>query len=102
MSLPRDPRRDLRLDRLDDRDGVQPAHLGSAAHVGSSLSAGLGTRDATNAYRALIDAVFTAPGATEWLAVLRRKVAAYLADRDSERRPSVPSDAIRAADDRWD
>jgi hypothetical protein len=50
------------------------------------------------AYQALIDAVFTAPGAAEWLARLRRRVAAILAVQDAARRQAVACDAIRAAE----
>ena len=87
--------RDLRLERLDGRDGRRHPHLGEAAVVGSALAGAGGTRASRAAYEALIDAVFTAPGASAWLSGLRRALAAMFADKDS----AVPasSDAIRAA-----
>ncbi len=97
MSSPRYPGRDLRLERLSDRDGLPPAPFGEAAQVRSLLGPAGSVRDFRAAYQALIDAVFTAPGAAEWLAGLRRKVAALLASEDAARRPAVASDAIRAA-----
>ena len=98
MSSPRYPGRDLRLERLSDRAGLRPAPFGEAARV-RWLSGPAGTaRESLAAYWALIDAVFTAPGAAEWLAGLRRKVAALLASQDGARRQAVACDAIRAAD----
>ncbi len=95
MSWPRD----LRLERLGDRDGfLRAGPLGEIAHVASPLAPASATRDFRAAYRALIDAVFTAPGASEWLAGLRRAVAAALAGKDSAPRPPAAPDAIRAAD----
>jgi hypothetical protein len=95
MSWPRD----LRLEQLGDRDGrLRPAPLGEIAHVASPLAPAGATRDFRAAYRALIDAVFTAPGASEWLAGLRRAVAAVLAGKDSAPRSQVARDAIRPAD----
>jgi hypothetical protein len=88
MSSPRDRGRNFRLERLGDRDGLRPAHLGEAAQV-ASHQAGAGTTWDLAAYEALIDAVFTASGASEWLSGLRRAVAALLADRDSA--PHNPS-----------
>jgi hypothetical protein len=41
--------------------------------------------------------VFTAPGAAEWLAGLRQKVAALLAAQGAARGQAVACDAIRAA-----
>ena len=79
MSSPRYPGRDLRLERLSDRDGSRRAPFGAAAEV-RFLPGPAGTvRESLAAYQALIDAVFTAPGAAEWLAGLRRKVEALLA-----------------------
>ena len=98
MSSPRYPGRDLRLERLGDRDGLRPAHLGEAAQVRSLPGAASGAREFLAAYQALIDAVFTAPGATEWLSGLRQKVAAILADQGAARRHATACDAIRAAD----
>ena len=77
------PRRDFRLERLHDRDGLRRAHLGEAAHVGSPLATASSARDVLAAYQALIDAVFTAPGAAQWLLGLRQKVAAMLAEMDA-------------------
>ena len=97
MSSPRYPGRDLRLERLSDRGGLRPAPFGEAAQV-RSLSGPAGTaRESLVAYQALIDAVFTAPGAAEWLAGLRRKVAALLAAQGAAGRPAAACDAIRAA-----
>jgi hypothetical protein len=92
--------RDLRLERLSDRDGLRPAPLGEIAHVGAPLAGSSRTRASQAAYEALIDAVFTAPGASAWLSGLRRAVAAMLADKDSA--PYVPAarDAIRPASPR--
>ena len=84
MSSPRD----LRLERLGDRDGLRPAHLGEAAEVASPFAGASSTWEFLAAYEAIIDAVFTAPGASEWLSGLRRAVAAMLADKDSA--PRVP------------
>ena len=98
MSSPRHPRRDLRLERLGDRDGLRRAHLGEAAHVGSPLAPAASGREYLAAYQALIDAVFTAPGAAQWLFGLRQKVAALLADKDAAPRETPARDAIRAAD----
>ncbi len=98
MSSPRYPGRDLRLERLSDRDGLRPAPFGEAAQVRSLQGPAESVRDFRAAYQALIDAVFLAPGAAEWLAGLRRKVAALLAAEDAARRQAVACDAIRAAD----
>ena len=97
MSSPRYPGRDLRLERLSDRAGLRPAPFGEAAQV-RSLPGPAGTvRESLAAYQALIDAVFTAPGAAEWLAGLRRRVAALLAAQGTAGRPAAACDAIRAA-----
>ena len=98
MSSPRYPGRDLRLEQLGDRDGLRPAHLGEAAQVRSLPGAASSAREFLAAYQALIDAVFTAPGATEWLFGLRQKVAAILADQGAAQRHATACDAIRAAD----
>ena len=98
MSSPRYPGRDLRLERLSDRDGLRPAPFGEAAQVRSLPGAAGTVRESLAAYQALIDAVFTAPGAAEWLFGLRQKVAAILADRAAAGRRAVACDAIRAAD----
>jgi hypothetical protein len=97
ISTPRYPDRDLRLERLGERDGLRSAHLGDAAQVSSPV-AGLSRAETLSgpAYQALIDAVFTAPGAAEWLRALRRAVAAMLAEGPAPREP-VARDSIRAA-----
>ena len=97
MSSPRYPGRDLRLERLSDRDGLRPAPFGEAAQVRSLPGAAGTVRESLAAYQALIDAVFTAPGAAEWLAGLRRRVAALLAAQGTAGRPAAACDAIRAA-----
>jgi hypothetical protein len=97
MSEPRDPGRDLRLERLGDRDGLRSAHLGEAAHVASSLGQTGSAREFLAAYQALIDAVFTAPGAAEWLFGLRLAVATMVAGKGAAPRDPVARDAIRPA-----
>ena len=99
MSSPRDPGRDLRLERLGDRDGLRRAHLGEAAQVRSLEGPASRVGQFSAAYQALIDAVFTAPGAVEWLHGLRLAVAKMLADMEAARRaprPPVARDAIQA------
>jgi hypothetical protein len=86
MSSPRD----LRLERLGGR-GERPSHVSETAYVASPLAPDSATRDFRAAYEALIDAVFTAPGAAEWLSGLRRAMAAMLAGKGS-----VAHDAIQA------
>ena len=98
MSSPRDRDRDLRLERLSDRDGRRPAPVSEVAQVRSLSGSAGSVRESLGAYQALIDAVFTAPGAAEWLAGLRRRVAALLGSEDAAPRRAVTSDAIRAAD----
>ena len=93
MSSPRD----LRLERLDGRDGLRPAHLGEAAEVASPVAGAGKTWEFLAAYAALIDAVFTAPGASEWLSGLRRAVATMLADEDPAPRVPVEPEVIHAA-----
>jgi hypothetical protein len=74
--------RDLRLERLNDRDGHRHAYT-ETVRVGAP-HAGFGSyRLSQAAYEALIDAVFTAPGAATWLSGLRRMVEAMLAGKDS-------------------
>ena len=92
MSSPRD----LRLERLGDRDGRRPAPLGEVARVGAPLGAS-SSSDFRLDYTALIDAVFTAPGALEWLSGLRRAVAALLADKNAALRVPASCDAIHTA-----
>jgi hypothetical protein len=98
MSSPRNPGRDLRLERLGARDGLRTAPLGEVAHVAAPLSTTSSTREFLAAYQALIDAVFTAPGAAEWLFGLRLAVAAMVAGKDTAPRDPVARDSIRAAD----
>jgi hypothetical protein len=100
MSTPRDRGHDLSLEQLGDRDGLRRAQLGEAAQVRSLDGAASSMGGFSAAYQALIDAVFTAPGATEWLNGLRQRVAAILGGQDAARHPVVPGDAIRAADPR--
>jgi hypothetical protein len=97
MDSPRDRGRDLRLERLSDRDGLRRAHLGEVAQVASPLAGASINLDLRAAYEALIDAVFTAPGAAEWLLGLRKAVAAMLAAKEPAPRAAVASDAIRPA-----
>jgi hypothetical protein len=99
MSSPRDRGPDLSLEQLGDRDGLRRAHLGPAAQVRSLEGAASRIGGFSVAYQALIDAVFTAPGATAWLNGLRQRVA-FLASQDAARHPAVPCDAIRVADPR--
>lgn len=91
MSSPRFPGRDLRLERID-RTGLQPAPLGEAAQAAELSPAA--ARDYLAAYQALIDAVFLAPGAAEWLFGLRVAVAALIAKDAGVPRVPVASDAI--------
>jgi hypothetical protein len=86
--------RDLRLERLGDRDGLRSGHLGQIAHV-AYLAGSSSTRTSQAAYEALIDAVFTAPGASEWLSGLRRAVAAMFADKDSAPHDPAAREAMR-------
>jgi hypothetical protein len=95
MSSPRD--RDLRLERLGDRDGLRRAHLGEAALVASSVAGADSAWELRATYAALIDAVFTAPGAAEWLSGLQQAIAAMFADKDAA---SAAHDAIRKASPR--
>ena len=96
MSSPRYPGRDLRLQRLGGGDSLGDL-LGPVAHVASPLGLAGSASESLAAYRALIDAVFTAPGAAEWLSGLWQKMAALLADQDPAPRRPVARDAIRAA-----
>ena len=97
MSSPRYPGRDLRLERFGERDGLRPAHLGEAAQAASPLAPSSSAREFLATYQALIDAVFTAPGAAEWLCGLRLAVAAMLADKEAAPRDPAARTAIRAA-----
>ncbi len=94
MSTPRDNGPDLSLERLgdrSDRDGLRPAHLSESALISHAPASADSRRDAQTAYEALVDAVFTAAGATEWLFGLRRAVTAMLGGK-------VQNDAIRRAE----
>lgn len=92
-------RRDLRLERFGDRDGVnRPAPLGDMAHVAAEHGGpAAGTRQTQAEREALCDAVFLTAGAVEWLRGLRSAVSAWLAgkEKDSPDRPTVASDATR-------
>ena len=98
MSVPRDRIPDLSLESLGDREGVRHGHLGEAAQIRTLEQAESGVGRFSAAYQALIDAVFAAPGATQWLNGMWKRVAATLTERDAARPQSVASDAIRAAD----
>jgi hypothetical protein len=94
MSSPRD----LELERLGD--GRRPAHPGETARVALARTEVSLTRDYLAAYLALNDAAFTAHGAAEWLAGLRRAVDALLARKGKSPPPApvaIPG-AIRTAD----
>jgi len=98
MSSPRDPGQDLSLERLGDRAGRRPAPLGQVAQVAAPVAGASRAAEQPGAYQALNDAVFTAPGAAEWLRGLQRKVAALLAAESPAPRDPVTSDAIQAGD----
>ena len=98
MSLPGDRTPDLSLEPLADRDGSRRAHLGEAAQVRLLDEAARSVERFSAAYQALIDAAFTAPGATEWLNGMWKRVTSLLAERDAAASHAVASDAIRAAD----
>jgi hypothetical protein len=103
MSLPGDRVPDLSLEKLGDRDGSRGGHIGETAHVRMlEKAATSSTGRFSAAYQALIDAVFMAPGATEWLNGMWKKVTAIFAERDAARSQPVASDAIRAAAPRPD
>jgi hypothetical protein len=91
MSRPRD----LRLERFSNRDGWHNPYLGEVAQVGAPVASASSASAFQFSYEALIDAVFTAPGAREWLSGLQRAFAAFLADKDRSRRAAMSSDAIR-------
>ena len=93
MSSPRDPGRDLSLERLGDRDGRRPVPLNDAAMVSETLGPHAIQKDYRTAYEALIDAVFAGPGAVEWLFALRRAVTALIAGKSEI--AQVKPDAIR-------
>lgn len=97
MSLPRDRVPDLSLEPLDNRDGMRRRPFGEAAQVRTLETVANNVGGFSAAYQALIDAVFTAPGATEWLNGMWKRVTAILAERDAARPQTVARDAIRAA-----
>jgi hypothetical protein len=92
MSSPRD----LDLERLGD--GRRPPSLGEAARVVLVQTGASITHDFLAAAQALNDAAFTAPGAAEWLAGLRRAVDALLARKGPASSVPVVQDAIRTPD----
>ena len=98
MSLPRDRVPNLSLEPLGDRDGKRRSHFDGAAQVRTLEQAPSSVGGFSAAYQALIDAVFTAPGAAEWLNGMWKRVTAILAERDAARTQAVGSDAIRTAD----
>ena len=98
MSLPRDRVPDLSLEPLSDRDGKRRGHFGETAQVRTLERAASSVGRFSAAYQALIDAVFTAPGATEWLNGMWKRVTAILAERDAAQPRATARDAIRAAD----
>jgi hypothetical protein len=98
MSLPRDRIPDLSLESLGDRDRVRRGHFGDAAQVRTLENDASRVERFSAAYQALIDALFTSPGATQWLNGMWKRVAAILAERDAARTHTVACDAIRAAD----
>lgn len=95
MSSPREPGRELSLEQLGDRNGLQRAYQGAAAQVRTLQGPESNVGQFSAAYQALIDAVFTAPGATEWLNGLRQRVAAFLAGKVATPPIDVACDAIR-------
>ena len=98
MSSPRDPAHDLSLERLGDRERLRPAHLGEIALVAPTLAPAHSRAAFQAAREALVDAAFTAPGAAEWLARLRRAVAALLAGKNNVPPRPVPRDAVCQAE----
>jgi hypothetical protein len=95
MSSPRD--RDLRLERLGDRDGLRRAPLSEVALVASPVAGADSTWEVRATYEAIIDAVFSAPGVAEWLLGLQRALAARFAGKDPA---PAARDAIRKASPR--
>jgi hypothetical protein len=90
---------ELRLERLNDRDGRQPAHVGEVARVAAPVADGSFQLDLETTRETLNNLVFTAPGATEWLRALGRAVAALLSPKKSPApKPTVASEAIHTAD----
>jgi hypothetical protein len=85
-------------ERVGNRDRLRHDHLGDAAQVAPPVAGAVRVEKLQGDYLALNDAVFTAPGAAEWLRELRRAVAALLAAEGPAPRDPAASDAIRAAD----
>jgi hypothetical protein len=98
MSSPRDRVPDLSLEPLADRGGARRSHFDGAAQVRTLETAAQSIGRFSAAYQALMDAVFTAPGATEWLNGMWKRVTAILAERDAAQPRATARDAIRAAD----
>jgi hypothetical protein len=98
MSSPRDRVPDLSLEPLGDRGKARRDPIGENAQVRILETAASSAGRFSAAYQALIDAVFTAPGATEWLNGMWKRVTTILAERDTARPRAVAHDAIRAAD----
>jgi hypothetical protein len=96
MSPDRFPGRDLRLEKLSDRDGMRPAPLGEIGHVASPFAPVVSFRELQAAYETLIDVVFTAPGAAEWLSGMKLAMAALFAAKDKARQ--AMREAIKPAD----
>jgi hypothetical protein len=86
MSFPRKPSRDFCLEPLSDRSSQRSPHLGEVAIVRSIEAGASATAESQAAYEALNNAVFTAPGAAEWLLGLRLAVTAMIARMDAARR----------------
>jgi hypothetical protein len=97
MSSPRDPDSDLSLERLGDRNSLRLPPLGETALVLQTSTPADTREDLQAALEALNNAAFTAPGAAEWLAALRRAVAALLGENKAPRRPAAHT-AVRPAD----
>jgi hypothetical protein len=93
MSSPRD----LRLERLGEPGGRRLPYLSEVVLVGPAMAGTSRTSESRLSYEALIDAVFTAPGAQEWLWGLRRLVTAMLGDMDTTRRVPASCTAIRTS-----
>ena len=83
---------------MGDRNGLRRIHLGEVAQVRTLERAGSRVGEFSTAYQALIDAVFTAPGVTEWLNGMWQRVTTILGDQDAARHRAVARDSIRAAD----
>lgn len=99
MTSSREPDSDLNLEALGSRSGRRPTPLDEKALIRQLPGEqSFQQKDFRTAYEALIDAVFTAPGAVEWLAGLRRVVAAMLGSKTEVDAPTVQTDAIRTAE----